>query len=60
MNQPTTTVAAKRQTQRELKAAAALLGCTVAELLEMIASGQVQTTAGEGIVDWAQRQAQKA
>lgn len=50
----TTTVAATPSTQRQLKAAAALLGCTVAELLARIAAGQGPTP-GENVVDWAQR-----
>ena len=48
-----TTVAAKQETQRELRAAAALLGVTVADLLARIAQGNGPKK-GENVVDWAQ------
>lgn len=53
-----TTVAAKQETQRELRAAAALLGVTVADLLARIAQGHGPTK-GENVVDWAQRLARQ-
>ena len=54
-----TTVAAKQETQRELRAAAALLGVTVADLLARIAQGDGPTN-GENVVDWAQRLSKEA
>lgn len=49
-----TTVAASKATQQQLRAAAALLGISVAALLERMANG-AGPAGGENIVDWAQR-----
>ena len=54
MTMTTTTVSASKATQRELKASAALLGISVAALLERLAAGD-GPPAGENVVDWAQR-----
>lgn len=54
MTMSTTTVAASKTTQQRLKAAAALLGISVAALLERLAAGDGPPF-GENIVDWAQR-----